>query len=66
MSEINNQKDSSKGIKGARNSTLPADIYNALFSKAPSNSVEEYRSKAINILREKEKSKYGWQASQIY
>lgn len=55
MSEINNQKDSSKGIKGARNSTLPADIYNALFSKAPSNSVEEYRSKAINILREKER-----------
>lgn len=55
MSEINNQKDGSKGIKGARNSTLPADIYNALFSKAPSNSVEESRSKAINILREKER-----------
>jgi hypothetical protein len=55
MSEINNQKDSSKGIKVARNSTLPADIYNALFSKAPSNSVEESRSKAINILREKER-----------
>lgn len=55
MSEINNQKDSSKGIKVARNSTLPAVIYNALFSKAPSNSVEESRSKAINILREKER-----------
>lgn len=55
MSEINNQKDSSKGIKVARNSTLPADIYNALFSKAPSNSVEESRSKAINILCEKER-----------
>lgn len=55
MSEINNQKDSSKGIKVARNSTLPADIYNALFSKAPSNSVEESRYKAINTLREKER-----------
>ena len=36
------------------NSALPADTYNAI-SKAPSNSVEESRSKAINILREKER-----------
>jgi hypothetical protein len=54
MSEINNQKDSSKGIKVARNSTLPADTYNVI-SKAPSNSVEESRYKAINTLREKER-----------
>lgn len=52
MSEINNQKDSSKGIKVAMNSTLPPDSCDGGFL-ALSNSVQKDRLEAIRILTEK-------------